>query len=181
VSASLTLEKRGKVLCAASGSSAQLLESAGSLAIGGLVLGSLSPELIQAAQQQAYPILVIEGYGTTRINDFSRRLLVSNAGRETAINAVKWNRWTGERPELIISLPESGDAYREIVELKLGQLVKVHSAPYCGQLATVDSIKEGMTSLPNHIRANAVGLKFLDNQRAAIPLPNFELIDLDNR
>ncbi len=180
-SAILKLENRSKVLCAASCSSEQLLAAAGGLPVGGLILGSLSPELIQAAEQQAYPILVIEGYGKTRINDFSRRLLASNAGRETAINAVKWNRWTGERPELIISLPAAGDAYREIVELKLGQMVRVHSAPYCGQLATVDSFKEGMTTLPNHIRANAVGLKFLNNERAAIPLPNFELIDLDNR
>jgi hypothetical protein len=82
---------------------------------------------------------------------------------------------------LIISLPTEAEAYREIVELKTGQLTRVHTPPYAGQLAFVETIKDGMTTLPNRIKANSVGLKFLNNERAAIPLNNFELIDLDNR
>jgi hypothetical protein len=175
------LHIKGMVIVAGYCSNSELIEAAAHLPVGGLIIGSINPDLIQVAQKQTYPILVIEGYGKTLINDYSRRLLVTNSGRETAVNAVKWNRWTGERPELIISLPSEGDAYREIVELRLGQLTRVHTSPYAGKLAMVDSLKDGMTMLPNRIKTNAVGLKFLNNEQAAIPLHNFELIDLDNR
>ncbi len=178
---SLGIQNRGLVVCAAFCSTAQLIESAASLPVGGLILGSINPDLIQVAQKQSFPILVMEGYGMNLINDYAKRLLITNAGREIAVNAVKWNRWTGERPELIISLPAEGDAYRQIVELKLGQLARVHTSPFVGQLAYVNKLNDGMTSLPNRIKANAVGLKFLNNENAAIPLNNFELIDLDNR
>lgn len=180
-SASLGIHNKGMVICAACCSNPELIEAAANLPVGGLILGSIHPDLVEVAQRQTYPILVIEGYGKTLINDFAKRLLVTNSGREIAVNAVKWDRWTGERPELIISLPTAGDAYREIVEVRVGQLARVHTSPYVGQLAVVDSLKEGMTTLPNRVKANAVGLKFMNNDKAAIPLHNFELIDLDNR
>ena len=180
-SASLGIQNKGMVICAGCCTNPEMIEAAANLPVGGLVLGSIAPDLVEVAQKQIYPIVVIEGYGKTLINDFAKRLLISNSGREIAVNAVKWNRWTGERPELIISLPAEGDAYREIVELRVGQLTRVHTSPYVGQLAVVDSLKEGMTTLPNRIKANAVGLKFMNNEKAAIPLHNFELIDLDNR
>ncbi len=180
-SSSLGIQNKGMVVCAGYCSNPELIEAAANLPVGGLIFGSINPDLIQVAQKQPYPILVIEGYGKTLINDYARRLLVTNSGRETSVNAVKWNRWTGERPELIISLPAEGDAYREIVELRLGQLTRVHTSPYTGQLAMVDSLKDSMTTLPNRIKTNAIGLKFLNNEQAAIPLHNFELIDLDNR
>lgn len=179
--ASLGIQNKGTVVCAGFCSRAELIDAAASLPVAGLIFGSINPDLIQLAQKQMFPILVIEGYGKTLINDYARRLLVTNAGHEITVNAVKWNRWTGERPELIISLPAEGDAYREIVELRVGQLARVNTSPYVGQLAMVDSIKDGLTTLPNRIKTNAVGLKFLNNEKAAIPLHNFELIDLDNR
>ncbi len=178
---SFGLENRGMVLCAAHCTDVKLIESAAALPIGGLILGSMNADLIKIAEKQNFPILVIEGYGKTLINDYAKRLLVANNGREVAVKAVKWNRWTGDRPELIISLPEEGDAYREIVELKPGQLVNVHTAPYVGQLAFVNKVTEGMATLPNKIKANAVRMKFMNDEYAAIPLNNFELIDLDNR
>ncbi len=178
---SFGLESRGMVICAAHCANTDLIETAANLPVGGLILGSMNPELIQIAEKQTFPILLIEGYGKTLINDYAKRLLVANAGREVAVKAVKWNRWTGDRPELIIALPDEGDAYREIVELKAGQMVDIHTAPYVGQLAFVNKLSEDMMTLPNRVQANAVRMKFLNNDYAAIPLNNFELIDLDNR
>lgn len=177
----LGIQNRGLVVCAGFCSNAQTLEMAASLPIGGLILGSISPDLIQMAQKQPFPIIAIEGFGKTGINEYAKRLLSTNSGREISLNAVKWDRWTGDRPELIISLPAEGDAYRGIAEIALGQLARVHTSPYNGQLAQIDRIIDGMSVLPNRIRTNAVGVKFLNNVKAVIPLTNLELIDLDNR
>jgi hypothetical protein len=179
--ASLGINSRGMVLCAERCSDAHVLELAGNLALGGLILGSISPDLIEQAEKISFPIIAIEGFVKSGINDYAKRLITTNAGREVAINAVKWDRWMGERPEIIISLPADGDAYRTIVEVSPGQLARVHTPPYNGQLAIIMKKMDGMSTLPNRVRTTAVGVKFLSNEKAVIPLANLELIDLENR
>lgn len=180
-SSSLGMTARGMVVCAGYCSNPQVLEQAGNLPLGGLILGTISPDLIELAEKITFPIIAIEGFAKSGINEYAKQLIITNAGREVSINAIKWDRWTGERPEIIISLPADGDAYRTIVEVSPGQLARVHTPPFNGQLAMVIKKMDGMSTLPNRIRASAVGVKFLNNEKAVIPLANLELIDLENK
>jgi hypothetical protein len=180
-SVSLGITARGVVICASHCANPDVLQLAASLPVGGLILGSINPDLISLAEKQPFPILALEGFGKIGINEFARKLLVTNASREVSINAVKWNKWTGERPELIISLPAEGDPYRESVELNPGHTIRVHSAPYAGRLGIVQASINGLSTLPNGLRTIAAAVKFSNNEKAIIPVANLEIIDLDNR
>jgi hypothetical protein len=180
-SASLSLTSRGTIVVAAYCANEDIFTLAGSLPVSGLILGSMLPDLIPVAMKQNYPIIVLEGFGRTGINEFAKQLLITNAQREVSINAAKWDRFTGVHPEIIISLPAIGDAYREEVDFSLGQIVRVHTSPYLGQVGSIERVADGLETLPNGIRTAATSIKFVNNEKAVVPFANMDIIDLENK
>ncbi len=179
--ASLSLTSRGMVLAAAYCDREESLNMAATLPLEGLILGSLSPDLVPCAEQQPYPIILLEGFGKNGINEAAKNLLLTNSKRELAIHAVKHDRNLGVRPEITIALPAKGETAREIVEVALGQTVRGHQAPRVGQIGRVLAVHEGLTMLPNGLRAPAATIKFQNNEEEILPITNFDIIDLENR
>lgn len=174
------LNARGTILLAGYCSSADVFAAATTTEIGGMILGSMASSLVQAAEAQPYPIIVLGGFGRFGLDSISKRLLVSSAGRSAAINAVKWNRMTGERPEIIISLPSDGEPYPEQVEFSVGQIVRVHASEYLGRVGTVEKVMPGLTRLGSGLRASAAIVKFENGEKGIIPLVNLDVLQLTN-
>lgn len=179
--ASLSITLRGAVIAAAFCTQEESLITAGSLPVGGLILGSMNPELISCAMKQNFPIVLLEGFGQNGINDLAKNLLLSNSKREISIHAAKWDRFTGNRPEVVVSLPAEGESYREVAEFASGQAVRVHANPYSGRVGWIQNIISGLASLPNGLRTTAAAIKFQNNESAIIPLINLDIIDIENR
>ena len=106
---------RGSILLAGHCADVEALKSADEMPLRGLILSSLSPELIPLASKLQLPVIITEGFGRRAICSATFNLLTTNERRDVAINAEKWDRQKGTRPELVIPLPGSGflDAPRD--------------------------------------------------------------------
>lgn len=179
-SSSIGLNARGEVILAGMCTSAEVFSTAASVEVGGLILGSMPAALIPAAEAQPYPIIVLGGFGKFGLDSLSKKLLLTSAGRNAAINAVKWDKLTGERPEIIISLPADGEPYPVQADFSMGQTVRVRASQFLGQIGTIEKINSGLTRLSNGLRANTAIVKFESGEKGNVPLANLDVIHLTN-
>lgn len=152
---------------------AEMMREAENEKISGLILGSLPSALIPLAQAQPYAVVVLNGFGKHGLDVLSRRVLLANQRHEVSINAVKWNRLTGDRPEVYIpypaEVPDHGD-------FNSGQLVRLHSGAYAGRVGKIESLLPGLTLLPGGLRTNTARVLFGEDSREIIPLSNLDVI-----
>lgn len=171
---------QGAVLLAGYCSSADVLRSVAAEGIAGLILGSMPAGLIPVAEAQLFPIVVLGGFGTFGLDPVSSKVLVSNAGREVSLNAVKWDRVSGNKPEVLVTLPEGGEPCNDVVDFSTQQTVRVNSGGLRGKTGVIEKILNGLTNLPNGLRAQAASVVFENNEKAVIPLSDLDIIDLKN-
>jgi len=177
-SSALGVTARGTVIIAGVCSSLEMMNLAESLEIGGLILGSMASVLIPDVQVLAFPVILLSGFGSMGIDEESRRVLTTNAGRDLSINAMRWNRLTGDRPEIYIPLPTDAEPYKVESAFAVGQKVRVHSGVYAGRVGRIDQILPGLTQLPSGLRARAVKVKFDQRSGEVFPLVNLDVIQV---
>jgi len=87
-------------------------------------------------------------------------------------------RIKGIRPEAIIVIPEeeNAEASREIVELSVGQTVRVCRSPYIARIGRLERINPGKTILGNGLSVNASEVILDDGEKVITPLENLEVI-----
>ena len=83
------------------------LLAAAELAMKGLILGSISSQLIDTARQLPFPVILLEGFTSTGINQAAAKILFENEKKEAYLNAAVPDRYKGVTPEVIIPLPET--------------------------------------------------------------------------
>jgi hypothetical protein len=138
----------------------------------------MSSALVPVALQMRYPILVIDGFGSSPMNSAAFKLLTSNAKRDVTINAEPYDRYTGSHPEVIIPLPISQEptVAKEVDVFSVGQQVRIYRAPHLGVLGTIMNILPGLTILPNGLRAQAAEVRTEEGEQIVIPLTNLEVL-----
>jgi hypothetical protein len=175
----LDVSQRGAVVMAGHINNPEVLQAAAEIPLRGLIIGSLSPDLLPQAAKTACPVIVVEGFGKLPMNSNAFKLLSTSERREAMVIADVWNPYTGSRPEIVIGLPSAtGQSIaREVTEFRAGQTVRVVRAPQMGGIGTLLSILPGTTRLPNgiHARAGQVRLEFGDN--LVLPLANLEVLE----
>ena len=123
---------RGAVVLAGHCSSADALRAGAELPLRGLILSSMASELLPVAASLNYPIFVVEGFGKIPMNETAYKLLSTSEKRDISINA-SFNPSAGERPELIIPLPASGQAAPETDVFCTGQNRAHPGSALCGK------------------------------------------------
>ena len=176
--ARLDVSLRGSIILAGLLRNAETLRAAAELPVRGLILSSISPALLPAAQQMRFPIVAIDGFGKIPMNSAAYKLLSSNAKREVTINAEAFNRYTGARPEVIIPLPVSQEPPppTDIDTLEVGQTVRMRRAPHAGRIGTLTKLSAGLTTLPSGLRAPAAEVKLENEEQIVVPLVNLEIV-----
>lgn len=174
--ARLDVSMRGAVVLCGHVSQAEVLQVAAELPLRGLVLGSMTANLLPVASKLSLPIMLLEGFGKIPINNAAFKLLSSNEKRDITIMAQPWNRMTGERPELVINLPTNASQASELVDLSPGITVRINSAPHFGKIATLVKIPSGMSMLPNRLRALSALVRLEDNEQIVVPLANLDVL-----
>lgn len=172
----LDMTMRGAVVVGGHVADADTLQAAGELPVRGLVLASMTADLLPIARQMTYPILLLEGFGRIAINPVAFKLLLSNVKRDAAINA-NWNPDRGERPELVIPLPADAQLASDNLEFKPGQIVKILKPPYTSQIGVLTQVRPGLTLLPNGLRAPVGQVRLETNEQVTVPLANLTLIE----
>ena len=173
----LDVSIRGMIILGGYCQDAQVLEIAAGIPVKGLILGSMPSTLIPLAKKMEYPILVIDGFGQIPLNAAAYKLLTTvNKKRDITIHAQAYHVFTGERPEIIVSLPapEHIEAPLEIDEFAVGQKVYLINKTYTDQTGTIERILTKPFKFPSGIQAPAADIRLDNNKQVTIPLANLE-------
>jgi hypothetical protein len=169
---------RGAILVAGRCEHRQALELAAQVPIRGLVLGSLATKLMPIAQKVSYPILLMEGFGTTPMNADAFKLFSNHNGDVATINAQAADALTGDRPELIIPIKDAGKPPQtvEMQSFRIGQNVRVMTGPDKGRLGEILNLLPPSTLFESGIRASGAMVALEYGPQSSYPLANLELL-----
>ena len=175
--AKLDVSMRGAVVLGGHCSQVEALRMAGEMALRGLILSSITADMIPAIQQATYPIIVLEGLGKIPFDLESFQVLTASEKRDICINATAYQPYAGERPELIVPLPSIGELPVEAGDYGLGKKVRILAAPYAAQIGTLVQVRRGLTRLQNGILAPAGDVRLENNETLTIPLANLDMLE----
>jgi hypothetical protein len=175
----LDVGMRGAIILGGWCSQAEVFRNAAEIPLRGLILASITPDLIPLASQAAYPVLVLEGFGKLPMDAATFNILSTNEKREVCVNATQWDRFNGIRPEIIIPLPVMNEIppARDSDIFAPGQTVRIIQAPYKSRTATITSLLPSLTSFPSGLRVPAALLRLENGEQASVPLTNLEIIE----
>lgn len=178
IASRLDVSLRGSVILAGLLRDVETLRAAAEVPVRGLILSSISPALLPAAQQMRFPIVAIDGFGQVPMNSAAYKLLTSSVKRDATINAEVFNRYTGTRPEVIIPLPVSQEPSppNDVETLEVGQTVRLRRAPHAGAIGTLANLSSGLVTLPSGLRAPAAEIKLENGEQILVPLVNLEIV-----
>ena len=174
----LNISFRGVIITAGFCKNPEVLEAAANIPVKGLVLGSISSDLIPRAKSVDYPILVIDGFGNRAMNKAAEGILASNKDRNISLNAQLYDPFLGIFPEIIISQPAHSDTElpSEAETLRTGKKVIIINGPEATKIGTIESILPRKQKIPSGIETKVAEVSLPNDQRATIPLTNLELI-----
>jgi hypothetical protein len=173
----LDVSMRGAVVLAGYCENADVIHAAADLPLRGLILSSMSSDVIPAAKKAPFPIIVLEGFGNIPMGSAAFKLLTTSEKRDVSINAAVWDPFTGQRPEVLVTLPVDGKIPPEVLTFKTGQTVRVQSPPYIGQIGTLTKVLPGRTRLPNGLRVPAGEVKLENKVQVTLPLMNLDVLE----
>ncbi|RME06915.1 MAG: hypothetical protein D6803_05295, partial [Anaerolineae bacterium] len=102
--AALDVSLRGAIVLGGYCADAAVFQRAADIPLRGLILTSMEAALIPAARKLSIPVVVLEGFGFHPLNTIGYNVLAGADGRQVALNAQRFDRFDGSRPEVIIPL-----------------------------------------------------------------------------
>jgi hypothetical protein len=174
----LEVSLRGSVVVAGYCDNEAALQAAADLPLRGLILASMAARLAPFASKLEFPLILIEGFGKIPMNSAAFKLLSTSERRDVTINAERWDRYAGTRPELILSVPPSAQSELpdETDVITTGKRVRVISPPFRSKIATVVTVPSSLSILPSGVSTAAANVRFEDGETALVPLANLDLI-----
>jgi hypothetical protein len=174
----LDVSMRGSVILGGHIRDVETLRAAAELTVRGLIVSSMMSPLIQAAYQMRYPILVLDGFGAMPMNSAAFNLLTTNKEREVTVNAEHFDRYSGNRPEVIIPLPVTSepDEPNDFETFAVGLKVRMRRPPHAGMIGTISNLPAGLSVLQSGLRAPAADVKLENGETVTAPLVNLEVV-----
>jgi hypothetical protein len=174
----LDINLRGSVILGGHVGDVETLRVAAELPVRGLIISSMLSSLLPTAVQMRYPILVLDGFGAMPMNSAAYNLLTTNNKREVTVNAEHFDRYNGNRPEVIIPLPVSTepDEPNAYEPFAIGRRVRMRRSPHAGMLGTILALPSGMSLLQSGLRAPAGEVKLENDTTVLVPLVNLEVV-----
>jgi len=174
--ANLDVSLRSAVVLAGHVALADTLAAAGELPVRGLVLASMTADLIDTAKKMDYPIILMEGFGRLPLNAAAVNLLTTNQKRDVVLNGL-WDAERNEKPDLFIPLPAQGEPAPDYAEFETGKTVRVTVPPFAGQAATLIHVRPGLTAFANGLRVSAADVQLETNLIVTVPLANLNVLE----
>ena len=94
------------------------------------------------------------------------------------MNAEHFDRYYGNRPEVIIPLPVTGEPPEpnSFETFRVGQTVRLRRPPHAGMIGTLADLPSGLSALPSGLRAAAAEIKLENGEAVLVPLVNLEVV-----
>ena len=135
----------GAIVLGGSGATKDALVQLGKMQAQGLILGSLTSDLLEYAASLPFPVLLTEGIGHYSMNQKAFDLLVKHIGSEAGVDPGDSNPWGPRRPEILIPLPASDALPADVLPetlLKEGISVRIVRGENGGVTGTIIGIPE---------------------------------------
>lgn len=145
----------------------------------GVVAPSMPSNLREFAQELSFPVLLTEGFGQRRPTPLIYNLLRDNIGRQAAFNAAHPDRWSSDRPEIVIPLPAGGSvppAPQLTRPLMEGDQVRIVRAPWDGIIGEVVELPEAPQVVDSGLRVPSAKVRLPNERLGVVPLANLELL-----
>jgi hypothetical protein len=138
----------------------------------------MASSLVPLAAKMPFSVVVLRGFGYCPLDARSYDLLTSNQNREVALNATRFDRFTGTRPEIIIPLPTSEDHPHplETEDYAAGQKVRLTRLFEKNSVGTIQRIIEQPVAFPSGLRAAAASVNLENEETVVVPLANLEIL-----
>ncbi|RLD03606.1 MAG: hypothetical protein DRI65_12580 [Chloroflexota bacterium] len=175
----LNIGFRGAIITAGFCRSPEVLEAAGIVPVKGLILGSMSANLIPLAKKMDYPIMIVDGFRETPMNKAAEKILIENKDKNIALNAQELDTFQGNFPEGIISQSSTSepDLPSEAETLKAGKKVIIINGPQAPQIGEIEKIISGKQVLSNGVETQLAEVTLANEKSTIIPLTNLEIIN----
>jgi len=174
----LNIGFRGVIITAGFCKNPESLEAAANIPIKGLILGSITSDLVPLAKSVDFPILVIDGFGNYPMNKAAEGILVANKDRNITLNAQALDPFVGNFPEIIISQTSHSETEppSEVESLRTGKKVIIINGPDANKIGKIEYILPHKQKLPSGIETRVAEVSLSSDQRAVIPLTNLEIM-----
>lgn len=171
-------ELAGKIVVMDTCSNKNRLSVLKSVPVGGIVVGSLSPLLLEDVEQLSIPVMSLTGFGDSLIDPVSEAMLQAMAGKNTIINANIPDLYTGLKPELIMPSPAtSADGlFVDENRIELGTKVRLIGKPYTGSVGTIIELPEEPETFASGLKLTPAVIERFDGEIIRVPITNFEVI-----
>jgi len=169
---------RGAIIAAGFCQKPEALETAANVPVRGLILGSMSSDLVPLAESINYPILVIDGFGTLPMNKAAEEILVTNKDKNVALNAQALDPFLGKYPEVIISQNSQTNLNipSEVENLRVGKKVIIINGPDRNKIGKIEAIPARKQPLHSGIHTRVDEVLLHNDRRTAVPLNNLEIL-----
>lgn len=153
-----------------------LMESQG---IAGLIAPGMESELLAAALHAPGPILLVEGFGTARLNPAAQQFLTDLEGKQATLDAAATSLSAPHRPEVIVNVPlPSVD--RPLpppihLALQTGMPVRVMRSDASSISGHIIGLPEDPLALENGLRVPCAQVELITGERMPVPLANIEV------
>ena len=174
----LDVSLRGSIILGGHVRDLETLRAAAETPVRGLIISSMVSSLLQPAMQARFPIIVLDGFGAMPMNSSAFKLLTTNNKREVTVNAEHFDRYGGNRPEVIVPLPVSNEpAEPNVYEMfAVGQQIRMRRSPHAGMIGVISGLPSGLSLLPSGLRAPAAEVKLENGEGVLVPLVNLEVV-----
>jgi hypothetical protein len=175
--AKLDVGMRGAVAVCGPCSDPAVLSMAETLPLRGLILSSMSPDLIAQASALQVPVIVVEGFGKIPYDSVTYKILTTSEKRDACAKASARNPYSGEVPEVILPLPAEGTEPAATTEFKPGKVVRVIGLPEPVRVGVISQIRPGSTRLMSGVSAPAADVRLENNDLITVPLANLDVLE----
>lgn len=173
---------RGSIIAGGYCDDGNIIKYANELPLKGLILSSIHPDLIPAAEKSEVAILITDGFGATPMNERTFELLTTNSKRDTSLNS-EYDLMQGKIPEIVIPLPADGYLPNDITEFKPGLIVRINHGPHMGLMGEITRVNDKPNVLPHGIKTMCALVKLnkidedSEQKEQLIPLANIDVVE----
>jgi hypothetical protein len=175
--AKLDVGMRGAVAVCGPCADPEVFQMAESLPLRGLILSSMSPDLIPMATSLQVPVVVVEGFGKIPYDSVAYKILTTSEKRDACVKASARNPYSGDVPEVILPLPAEGIEPAATTEFKPGKVVRVIGLPEPVRVGVIFQIRPGTTRLMSGVSAPAADIRLENNDLITVPLANLDVLE----
>lgn len=147
--------------------------------IAGLIAPGMEADVLEAALRAPGPILLIEGFGTARLNPAAQQFLTDLEGKQATLDAAMPSLTAPHRPELIVNLPlpalDRPATPPVQLALQAGMPVRVMHSDGSSISGQVVELLPDPQVLENGLRVLCAQVELITGERLPVPLANIEV------